>query len=129
MNSLPGVLTQIISNLIMNSIRHAFSDQDTPEIVISFEDEGEHIIFEYRDNGCGVDQSLHQKIFEPFFTSKRGQGGSGLGLNLVFNLTNQKLKGALEFESKPNEGVHFILRIPKVTPIPEGSMQGHDFQI
>ncbi len=134
MNSLPGVLTQIMSNLIMNSVRHAFVHQESPEIEILFEDEGEYIIFHYRDNGCGVDKSLHQKIFEPFFTSKRGQGGSGLGLNLVFNLTNQKLKGTLGFDSRLNEGVHFTLRVPKITPLPEsetsaGTAQGHDFQI
>ena len=117
MNSLPGVLTQVISNLILNSVNHAFSDQSEPAIEILFKEDGDNITFEYTDNGCGVDKSLHQKIFEPFFTSKRGKGGSGLGLNLVFNLVHQKLKGNLEFDSEPGKGVHFTFSVPAQLPL------------
>ena len=117
MNSLPGVLTQIISNLVMNSINHAFDNQPQAEITISFYQVDESIIVEYRDNGSGVDASLHQKIFEPFYTSKRGLGGSGLGLNLVFNLVKQKLQGELEFNSQPDEGVYFKLTLPENLPM------------
>ncbi|AIS56818.1 ATP-binding protein [Vibrio coralliilyticus] len=117
MNSLPGVLTQIISNLVMNSINHAFDNQPQAEINISFYQVDESIIVEYRDNGSGVDASLHQKIFEPFYTSKRGLGGSGLGLNLVFNLVKQKLQGELEFNSQPGEGVYFKLTLPENLPM------------
>ncbi|MCL9783175.1 ATP-binding protein [Vibrio sp. S4M6] len=113
MNSLPGVLTQIVSNLVLNSVIHAFSEQSEPQISIHFSQQGEDIIFDYRDNGSGVEQSLHQKIFEPFFTSRRGRGGSGLGLNLVFNLVKQKLQGHLKFESEPGKGVHFHISIPR----------------
>lgn len=116
MNSLPGVLTQVISNLIMNSINHAFHDQPTAQIEIEFRELEDLVIVEYRDNGCGVEESLHQKIFEPFYTSKRGKGGSGLGLNLVFNLVKQKLKGELTFKSEPDKGVYFELRLPKNLP-------------
>ncbi|MCW8335007.1 PAS domain-containing sensor histidine kinase [Vibrio paucivorans] len=129
MNSLPGVLTQIVSNLIMNSINHAFSTQEQPEIAIAFEDDDDWVIFHYQDNGSGVDKALHQKIFEPFFTSKRGKGGSGLGLNLVYNLVNQKLKGELEFESKLNQGVHFTLRIPKDLPLSDAEQGDTDYHI
>ena len=76
----------------------------------------EEIIFIYRDNGIGVDSSLHHKIFEPFYTSKRNCGGSGLGLNLVFNLITQKLKGQLKFESTVGEGVCFTLTVPQNLP-------------
>lgn len=116
MNSLSGVLTQVISNLVMNSINHAFDQQPNPEITIEFQQQDDAIVVEYRDNGCGVDESLHQKIFEPFYTSKRGSGGSGLGLNLVFNLVKQKLKGELSFASQPEQGVHFTFTLPKVLP-------------
>jgi C4-dicarboxylate-specific signal transduction histidine kinase len=116
MNSLPGVLTQVISNLIMNSINHAFHDQPTAQIEIEFRELEDLVIVEYRDNGCGVEESLHQKIFEPFYTSKRGKGGSGLGLNLVFNLVKQKLKGELTFKSELDKGVYFELRLPKNLP-------------
>ncbi|PJC88208.1 ATP-binding protein [Vibrio sp. HA2012] len=117
MNSLPGVLTQVISNLILNSVNHAFTQQSEPSIEIQFKKEDDNIIFEYLDNGSGVDKSLHQKIFEPFFTSKRGKGGSGLGLNLVFNLIHQKLKGSLQFESEINKGVHFTFTVPEKLPM------------
>lgn len=114
MRSLPGVLTQVVSNLIINSVRHAFSGIEKPEIVIEVMEDGDWIALEYRDNGTGVPEALHQRIFEPFYTSKRGQGGSGLGLNIVFNLINRKLKGQLHFESAPGQGVHFSLRIPRL---------------
>ena len=117
MNSLPGVLTQVISNLILNSVNHAFSNQSEPSIEILFKENGDNITFEYLDNGSGVDKRLHQKIFEPFFTSKRGKGGSGLGLNLVFNLVHQKLKGNLEFDSEPGKGVHFTFTVPSQLPL------------
>lgn len=123
MSSLPGVLTQVITNLIMNSINHAFADSSEPaKISISFYEQNNEIIFEYIDNGSGIEEALHQKIFEPFYTSKRGNGGSGLGLNLVFNLIHQKLAGSLNFESSINQGVHFTFRTPKELPIsPEQS--------
>ncbi|WED24875.1 ATP-binding protein [Vibrio sp. JC009] len=117
MNSLPGVLTQVVSNLILNSVNHAFKDAEKPEITLNFTEDGDNVVFEYRDNGCGVDEALHQKIFEPFYTTTRGRGGSGLGLNLVFNLVRQKLKGSLEFDSKPGEGVKFVFKLPKELPL------------
>lgn len=114
MNSLPGVVTQIITNLVLNSVIHAFEEQTEPaQITIDFHCENNDVILEYRDNGAGINASLHQKIFEPFFTSKRGKGGSGLGLNLVFNLVSQKLGGQLAFESEAGKGVHFTITLPK----------------
>ncbi|OOE78288.1 ATP-binding protein [Salinivibrio sp. ML198] len=112
MYSLPGVITQVVSNLVMNSINHAFDETDNPKITIEFERQGDHLYLCYQDNGCGVEQSLHHRIFEPFYTSKRGRGGSGLGLNLVFNLVKQKLGGELQFESAPGQGVKFMFLIP-----------------
>jgi C4-dicarboxylate-specific signal transduction histidine kinase len=114
MTSLPGVMTQILTNLIMNSLNHAFKDVSQPSIVIHFYEQDDNIVLEYRDNGCGVAPELHQKIFEPFFTTKRGMGGSGLGLNLVFNLLKKKLKGDLQFESDIGQGVHYTFTMPKV---------------
>lgn len=118
MNSLPGVLTQVFTNLIMNSINHAFADSPAAaKISIRFYEQQDEVIFEYVDNGSGIEKALHQKIFEPFYTSKRGKGGSGLGLNLVFNLIHQKLAGCLDFESTVGDGVHFTFRVPKELPV------------
>lgn len=125
MNSLPGVLTQVVSNLIMNSVNHGFpqahldylqKENITPNISLVITQASDVVTFRYQDNGIGVDASLHQKIFEPFYTSKRGQGGSGLGLNLVFNMVNQKLGGKLQFSSIPNQGVEFTLELPVNLP-------------
>ncbi|TFH91139.1 sensor histidine kinase [Vibrio ouci] len=126
MNSLPGVLTQVISNLIMNSINHAFDDVAEAKISIHFKQDQNNIILEYRDNGAGIDMPFHQKIFEPFYTTKRGKGGSGLGLNLVFNLVKQKLKGDLAFESELGSGVLFQLILPKDLPLELPDQSGND---
>jgi signal transduction histidine kinase len=118
MTSLPGVITQVISNLVMNSVHHAFNGQEKPSIEIVFYADNDNIIFEYRDNGIGVPSELHQKIFEPFFTTKRGKGGSGLGLNLVFNLVKQKLSGSLIFDSTVGNGVYYQIIAPQILNIP-----------
>ncbi|MPS31391.1 MULTISPECIES: ATP-binding protein [unclassified Salinivibrio] len=113
MSSLPGVLTQVISNLVINSVRHAFDTVNDPRIHIRIADKGEIVEIRYTDNGVGVAPELHQRIFEPFYTSSRGKGGSGLGLNLVFNLVHQKLQGKLHFDSNINQGVTVVLSLPK----------------
>ncbi|WP_116645343.1 ATP-binding protein [Salinivibrio sp. HTSP] len=122
MSSLPGVLTQVISNLVINSVRHAFEGIPEPDIKIHIADKGETVEIHYTDNGVGVAPELHQRIFEPFYTSSRGKGGSGLGLNLVFNLVHQKLQGKLHFDSNINQGVTVVLSLPKFlteTPAPQ----------
>ncbi|KUI97537.1 hypothetical protein VRK_31000 [Vibrio sp. MEBiC08052] len=116
MNSFPGGLSQVIGNLIMNSTRHAFGNGNTqaqPQIIIRFYAEGESVVLEYLDNGIGIPEDLHQKIFEPFYTTQRGRGGSGLGLSLVFNLVTQQLQGTLQFSSTPGQGLHYWFKLPK----------------
>lgn len=123
MNSLPGAVTQIVSNLIINSVRHAFYDQPEPEIDISFRTSGHNIILEYRDNGCGVHPSLHEKIFEPFYTSLHGGKVSGMGLTLVSNLVKQRLQGQISFTSAPGQGVHFVFTLPQELPTEEKEVE------
>jgi signal transduction histidine kinase len=117
MNSLPGVLTQVVANLIINSVRHAFSPEISAQIRIEVREQADQVVLEYRDNGVGVPANLQERIFEPFFTTKRGSGGSGLGLNIVYNLVTRKLGGRLEFRSAPGEGVHFVLYLPRDLPV------------
>lgn len=117
MRSLPGVLTQVMTNLVVNSLRHAFGGIASPHIEISARQEGARVIIEYRDNGVGVPKELHERIFEPFFTTKRGQGGSGLGLNIVYNLVTRKLLGRLDFQSAPGDGVRFVIDVPGRLPV------------
>lgn len=116
MVGLPGALTQVLSNLIVNSIRHAFDHVPNHKIQIKIRLEKEHILIDYHDNGVGVPEEMQQRIFEPFFTTKRGQGGSGLGLNIVYNLVTRKLLGRLEFSSTVGTGVIFKLILPATIP-------------
>ncbi|WP_285961961.1 ATP-binding protein [Pseudomonas tohonis] len=113
MRSLPGVLTQVVANLIINSVRHAFADTPEARITLRIRSQGEGVELDYRDNGCGVPAALHERIFEPFFTTRRGTGGTGLGLNIVYNLVTRKLQGRLEFHSEEGAGVHFLLWLPR----------------
>ncbi|MCU0754473.1 MAG: ATP-binding protein [Xanthomonadales bacterium] len=108
----PGALSQILVNLVMNSLIHAFEDLDEGEIRIECERYGEEWLLLYRDNGQGMDDVTRQRVFEPFFTTKRGNGGSGLGLHVVFNLVTQLLRGHIECMSTPGRGVEFQIAMP-----------------
>ncbi len=111
--SFPGSFTQIYSNLILNSVKHGFEDWDGEKrISISIQKENDQLHIDYRDSGRGVDSDIAKRIFDPFVTSKRGQGGSGLGTHIVYNLVVQLLKGHIAFDSELGEGVHFSIRIP-----------------
>jgi signal transduction histidine kinase len=92
----PSAWNQILTNFLVNSHMHGFEDQIEGEILIEFTHTEEHLTLIYKDNGKGIEESLKKKIFDPFVTTKRGQGGSGLGLNIVFNLVNGKLNGSIE---------------------------------
>ncbi|MBU0690165.1 MAG: PAS domain-containing sensor histidine kinase [Gammaproteobacteria bacterium] len=115
-DGLPGALSQIVTNLIMNSLTHAFDVSTQGHIDISARLSGEWIELIYRDNGKGIPRELQGKVFEPFFTTRRGSGGSGLGLHLVYNIVYQTLKGTLMLASEPGQGVTFTIRFPRVLP-------------
>jgi signal transduction histidine kinase len=108
----PGALSQIITNLVMNSLIHAYLPQDAGHLVFDFKQEHDQIIFEYSDDGKGIPKEHLSKIFDPFFTTNRGQGGSGLGLHIVYNLVTQKLNGTIECKSQMGVGTTFIIKLP-----------------
>ncbi|WP_025899610.1 PAS domain S-box protein [Sneathiella glossodoripedis] len=110
--SLPGPIAQIITNLVMNSIIHAFPDQEVGEITINVKRRGEMLDVTYRDNGCGMDEQTVSKIFDPFFTTRRGAGGSGLGLHILFNQVTQSLGGTIKCNSVVGEGTEFHFSFP-----------------
>ena len=129
----PGALYQIITNLVMNSITHGFAKSeerirdgeghDTAsdggearpearmeqpnEIRIDVRRDAAQIHIDYRDNGSGMEESVRVRIFEPFFTTRRGKGGSGLGMHIVYNLVAQSLRGSIECVSAPGQGALF----------------------
>lgn len=116
--SYPGALSQIISNLIMNSLVHGFEHVKNGEIRITAYSENDDVILHFADNGCGMDSATLKKLFDPFYTSKRGQGGSGLGAHIVYNLVTGALAGSIEVHSGSNEGaesgagLHYKIRFP-----------------
>ena len=108
-----GPLNQILINLIMNSLIHAFETVENGKIdVIARLTEEQKLKIIYKDNGSGIPASIKKRIFDPFVTTKRGQGGSGLGMHLVFNLVTQALNGNIKLESEEGSGVEFTLTIP-----------------
>ncbi len=112
LNSYPGALSQIITNLVMNSLTHAYSLEDAGYLVFVVKQEGKEVVIEYADDGKGIPKENLRKIFDPFFTTKRGQGGSGLGLHIVYNLVTQKLNGTIECDSQVGVGTKFIIKLP-----------------
>lgn len=112
MNSFPGALAQIITNLVLNSINHAYTPDKSGQLLLRFVQEREWLWLEYVDDGHGITGEALTHIFEPFFTTARGRGGSGLGLHIVYNLVTQKLKGQIKCESQPGIGTRFILLLP-----------------
>lgn len=117
LNSYPGAFSQIVTNLVMNSLLHAYEADQEGRITLILTQAEEHIIFEYADDGQGIAPENLSKIFEPFFTTKRGQGGSGLGLHIVYNLVTQKLGGTIQCESQPFRGTKFVIRLPKTSEL------------
>ncbi len=112
LDSYPGAFSQVITNLIINSLLHAYGEEDAGTISISWTQTEDRLVLTYSDDGCGIPAKHLKKIFEPFFTTKRGRGGSGLGLHIVYNLVTQKLHGTIACDSEIGVGTTFTLRLP-----------------
>ncbi len=113
LDSYPGPLGQIITNLINNALVHAFEGRQSGKITITaILAQPGWIDIAVRDDGLGIAQSHLDKVFDPFFTTKLGRGGSGLGLNIVYNLVTTSLSGRVQVASTPGEGACFTLALP-----------------
>lgn len=117
LSSYPGVFSQIMTNLIMNSLIHGFKEKAEGQITIQVElqphDNGQNkLVLRYADNGRGIPPEIIGNIYDPFFTTNRQGGGSGLGMHIVYNLVIHKLNGAIRCESTVGEGTTFTLEIP-----------------
>lgn len=109
----PGIWSQIITNLINNSLIHAYAQNDTGTINISVEEQGEKVMLIYSDDGKGMTPEVRGRIFDPFFTTNREKGGSGLGMNIIYNLVTQKMGGTIEVHSEPGKGSTFRMTFSK----------------
>ena len=112
-DSYPGALAQIVTNLVSNSLAHGYSSDQHGNLRVVVREVGDHIELVYSDDGCGIPPEHMGKVFDPFFTTKRGRGGSGLGLHIVFNLVVQLLHGKVWLDSRPGEGTSVTVQFPK----------------
>ncbi|NBD23172.1 ATP-binding protein [Paenibacillus glycinis] len=117
----PGVLYQIVTNLLLNSLLHAFDDSRAGHIVIRAESDGRSLIVTFSDDGRGIEPGLLPRIFDPFVTTKRGQGGTGLGLSVVYNLVVQKWGGTIVCDSVLGHGTAFQMALPLQSAALEGT--------
>ena len=108
----PGSISQIITNLVMNSIIHAFADQESGCICIDIVSNKNKVGLIYSDNGKGLTAESAKMIFEPFYTTIGGAGGSGLGMSIVYNLVTETLKGTVDCTSEPGNGITIEILIP-----------------
>lgn len=121
MDSYPGPLGQVMINLINNAYLHAFDGIEEGGIVriaARPEGDGEAVLLGVSDNGIGITADALGHVFEPFYTTKLGAGGSGLGLSITWNIVTGLLGGTIAVQSVPGEGTRFDLRLPRVAPTP-----------
>ena len=125
MNSYPGSYGQVLTNLFLNSIAHAFPDgkQGTIEIKVCAAGANDvEIVFS--DDGCGMTPDVRRQAFDPFFTTRRHQGGTGLGLHIVYSIVTHRLGGSLDFDSEVGKGTKVRLVLPRMAPAAPDLGQG-----
>ncbi|MGQ9370662.1 sensor histidine kinase [Azospirillum sp. ST 5-10] len=118
-DSYPGAISQILTNLVINALQHAFRDgrPGTMTVRVAADDAGV-VELVFADDGGGIAPEVLPHVFEPFFTTRRGEGGSGLGLHIVHNLVSGPLGGTITVASDPGHGATFALRFPARAPLP-----------
>ena len=118
LDSYPGPLGQVLTNLLLNALMHAFAGRDEGCVTISTSmlDSG-RVCLVCRDDGVGMAPEVQQRIFEPFYTTRFGQGGSGLGLHIARNIVVGLLGGTIDVRSVPGQGAEFRVTIPLAAPV------------
>lgn len=111
-DSYPGSFAQVITNLIMNSLVHAYQPEEAGTMQFEIIKQPELLAINYSDDGCGIAPENLKKIFEPFFTTARDRGGTGLGMHLVYNLVVQQLQGNISVESEVDVKTVFKITLP-----------------
>lgn len=117
LDSYPGPLGQVLTHLLTNAMTHAYAQGRGSTIVFEGKDhDTAHVRLEVRDTGCGITPENQKRVFEPFFTTRLGQGGSGLGLYIVHNIVTGVLGGQIALQSAPGQGTAIVLILPRVAP-------------
>jgi signal transduction histidine kinase len=118
LDSYPGPLDQVVSNLIINAMVHGYRPGESGELHVSARMPFPHeVVLTISDNGIGIPMERQGRVFDPFFTTRMGEGGSGLGLYIVYNITTTLLGGHIQLDSTPGKGTTFILHIPTEAPM------------
>ena len=113
----PGALSQIVTNLVMNSLLHAYGPGAQGAITITAKEvEPGTVELRYADDGAGIPASILPRVFDPFFTTRRSSGGTGLGLHIAYNNVTQKLGGTISIDSTEGQGTIFVLTLPREVP-------------
>ncbi len=117
MNSYPGPYGQVLTNLLLNSIAHAFPGGKGGTVDVKAQASGhDHVEIVFSDDGCGMSLDVRRKAFDPFFTTRRDQGGTGLGFHIVHSIVTNCLGGRLNLDSEPNQGTKMQILLPRVAP-------------
>jgi signal transduction histidine kinase len=117
MNSYPGPYGQVLTNLVLNTLVHAFPDRRAGSMRLNARRLGsEQVEIEFADDGIGMSEDVRRRAFEPFFTTRRNRGGTGLGLHIVYNLVTQRLGGSVRLDSEAGRGTVFLIRLPLTAP-------------
>jgi signal transduction histidine kinase len=117
MDSYPGPYGQVVTNIVLNAVAHAFEPGQSGaiEIHVNTED-ADQVAIVFSDSGRGMAPDVRRRAFEPFFTTRRSQGGTGLGLHIVHNIVTGRLGGRISVTSEPGHGTSFRVVIPRVAP-------------
>jgi PAS domain S-box-containing protein len=122
MNSYPGPYGQVLTNLFLNAVAHAFPDGRPGEVHILVRESGkDNVEIIFSDNGCGMSLDVRRRAFDPFFTTRRDQGGTGLGLHIVYSIVTNRLGGRLDLDSEPGKGTQIQIILPKVAPLEQAA--------
>jgi signal transduction histidine kinase len=117
MDSYPGAFGQVLTNLFLNASVHAFPDGQPGRVIIDVRELGEgDVEIIVADDGVGMSEEVQKHALDPFFTTRRSQGGTGLGLHIIYNIVTQQLGGRLHFDSQPGRGTVFRIRLPRTAP-------------
>ena len=122
MNSYPGPYGQVLTNLFLNAVAHAFPDGKAGAVDIQVRESGkDNVEIIFSDNGCGMSLDVRRRAFDPFFTTRRDQGGTGLGLHIVYSIVTNRLGGRLDLDSEPGGGTRIQIILPRVAPLEQAA--------
>ncbi|MCX7240067.1 MAG: DUF3365 domain-containing protein [Burkholderiales bacterium] len=113
LHGMPGLMQQLLTNLVMNAIQHAFAGGTRAgKIGIRVTRLAKDVHLEFSDDGDGMNAEQLSRIFEPFYTTRRSEGGSGLGLYICYNIVTSQLGGSIQCHSQPQAGCRFDIHFP-----------------